>query len=95
MSNNTVKARVQIKADTSANWAQYGNSIIPLLREPIFYSDTGEIKLGDGVHNVNELPFFGRRQFVQSSEPIDAQIGDIWVDTTETTTLYTAEEASF
>lgn len=58
MSNNTVKARVQVKADTSANWAQYGNSIIPLLREPIFYSDTGQIKLGDGVTNVNQLPFF-------------------------------------
>ena len=102
MSNNTVKARVQVKADTSANWALYGNSIIPLLREPIFYSDTGQVKLGDGVKNVNQLPFFisggnndGSHFFVSATEPATAEPGDMWFDTSDIGTLYIAEEGEF
>lgn len=103
MSNNTVKARVQVKADTSANWALYGDGIIPLLREPIFYSDTGQIKLGDGVRNVNQLPFFiqsgggsdGMNCFIGDTEPTEASVGDIWLDTSDMETLYAAEEVEF
>ena len=58
MSNNTIKTRVQIKTDTSTNWQTAGNNgFIPLKREPIFYSDTGQIKLGDGATNINQLHF--------------------------------------
>jgi hypothetical protein len=53
----TLKTRILMKADTSENWSKAEN-FSPLEREPIFYTDTGEIKLGDGETNVNALPTF-------------------------------------
>lgn len=50
-----VKVRIQLKADTKENWNKASN-FTPKKNEPIFYTDTGEIKLGDGVTNVNDLP---------------------------------------
>ena len=58
MSNN-VKSRIQMKADTAANWTTAGqNGFIPLKNEAIFYTDKNNMKLGDGVTNVNQLDFF-------------------------------------
>lgn len=95
MSNEKqIKARVQLKADSDANWDK-ATGFSPLEREPIFYTTSGGIKFGDGSTPVTQLPFFNHRIFVAGTEPTDAQIGDIWIDTTETTTLYTAEEANF
>ena len=54
---NKIKTRVQMKADTAENWSK-AEGFTPLAREPIFYTDTGEIKLGDGETNVNDLPVF-------------------------------------
>lgn len=58
MSNN-VKSRIQMKADTSENWKTAGNNgFIPLKNEAIFYTDKNNMKLGDGVTNINQLDFF-------------------------------------
>ena len=58
MSNN-VKSRIQMKADTAANWTTAGNNgFTPLKNEAIFYTDKNNMKLGDGVTNVNNLDFF-------------------------------------
>lgn len=58
MSNN-VKSRIQMKADTAAHWTTAGNNgFIPLKNEAIFYTDKNNMKLGDGVTNINQLDFF-------------------------------------
>lgn len=95
MSDKQIKARVKVKADLKQNWDNYGNSVTPLEREPIFYSDTGDIKLGNGVTTVNQLPFFNKRVIISATEPDNVKEGDIWIDTSTTTTLYAAEEVSF
>ena len=51
-----MKARVQQKIDTSANWAKATN-FIPLKGEIIIYSDTNQIKTGDGITKINDLKF--------------------------------------
>lgn len=56
MANKEMKARVQQKIDTSANWAKATN-FVPLKGEIIVYSDTNQIKIGDGVTKVNDLKF--------------------------------------
>ena len=60
-----MKERFQVKHDTAENWAKAVN-FIPLAGEIIVYDGIIEdnkclekprIKIGDGIHNVNELPF--------------------------------------
>lgn len=48
--------RVKQKSDTSLNWSKATN-FIPLQGEIIIYSDTNQIKIGDGTTKVNELKF--------------------------------------
>ena len=59
-----LNTRVQLKIDTSANWAKATN-FIPKKGEPILYSDTGKFKIGDGVTAVNALPFFNEQSQIQ------------------------------
>lgn len=54
--SKTIKTRVQNKIDTSTNWAK-AISFVPLKGEIIIYSDLNQFKIGDGVSNVNDLPF--------------------------------------
>lgn len=56
MSDKIFNARVQLKRDTSANWALATN-FSPKLGEPVYYTDLNKIKIGDGTTNVNSLPF--------------------------------------
>lgn len=56
MANKEMKARVQQKIDTSANWSKAIN-FIPLKGEIIVYSDINKIKIGDGIHKINNLSF--------------------------------------
>ena len=63
----TLKTRVVLKHDTEANWKTAGNAanpFIPKKGEVIIYDpdDThtcSRQKVGDGIKNVNELPFLG------------------------------------
>lgn len=61
MANKTVGARIQLKNDTEANWRRAKN-FSPLQGEIIIYSTDEShpfcrIKVGDGITNVNDLPF--------------------------------------
>lgn len=38
-------------------------------------------KIGNGIKNVNELPFAGTNIYMQDSAPVDVDIGSLWVDT--------------
>lgn len=58
----TFQSRIQLKHDTSENWGKATN-FIPKAGEMIIYdADTNNpvrYKIGDGVTNVNALPFAG------------------------------------
>ena len=46
-----------LKHDTAENWAKAVN-FIPQKGEMILYDDMDPpFKIGDGIHNVNDLPF--------------------------------------
>lgn len=56
MANKTFQGRIQMKNDTSANWAK-ATSFIPLKGELIIYTDVNRVKIGDGATVVNSLSF--------------------------------------
>ena len=56
MSEKKIKARLQQKHDTSANWALATN-FKPKAGELIIYDDLKKMKVGDGETLVNNLPF--------------------------------------
>ena len=99
MAEKNFKSRIVHKHDTAANWA-LATGFTPMAGEIIIYdvdaTHTSErIKIGDGIKNVNALPFvddavkaqindldaddFGI--YVQASAPTNAVDGDIWIDT--------------
>jgi len=60
-----MKERIQLKHDIAENWAKAIN-FIPLAGELILYDGVVEdgkylevprLKVGDGIHKINELPF--------------------------------------
>ena len=70
-----MKERIQVKHDIAANWAKAVN-FIPLAGELIIYDgiieegiyiEQPKLKIGDGIHNVNDLPFINNEAIV--SEP--------------------------
>jgi hypothetical protein len=70
-----MKERIQVKHDIAANWAKAVN-FIPLAGELIIYDgiiekgiyiEQPKLKIGDGIHTVNELPFINNEAIV--SEP--------------------------
>lgn len=61
MSEKTLRSRVRLKGDTEENWLRAIN-FIPLENEMIIYNQDdnysySRLKVGDGVTNVNDLPF--------------------------------------
>lgn len=84
--NKTFNTRIQHKHDTEANWLKAAN-FIPLKGELIVY-DADEnynherIKMGNGVTNVNELPFISLQvdpTLTIEGAAADAKaVGDLW-----------------
>ena len=68
MKEKQIKARVQHKIGTYADWTQATN-FSPMLGEIIIYTtdeqgnNTTAIKIGDGETNVNLLPFVYEEKF--------------------------------
>ena len=54
----TVAKRIQLRHDTSTNWSSVGNSLVLLSGEFAYETDTGRVKIGDGVRTWNALPYF-------------------------------------
>ena len=68
-----MKERVQIKHDIAENWEKAVN-FIPLPAELVLYDGIIEdgkyielprLKIGDGIHTINELPFIDLNQQVK------------------------------
>lgn len=49
--------KIQLRRDTAANWST--NNPTPSAGEPCFETDTGKLKIGDGVTAYNSLPYQG------------------------------------
>lgn len=54
----TVAKRIQLRHDTSTNWNSVGHVLVLLAGEFAYETDTGRVKVGDGVRNWNSLPYF-------------------------------------
>ena len=61
MSNKTIHSRIVHKHDTETNWLK--SNFVPLQGELVVYDIEDKvcsyerIKVGDGIRNVNDLPF--------------------------------------
>ena len=83
-----MKERIQIKHDTTQNWAKAVN-FIPLAGELIIYDGVLEngiyieqprIKIGDGVHKLAELPFMSieeNKQGIQYQYDVENKVLEI------------------
>ena len=92
MSEKNIKSRIVHKHDIETNWLLAVN-FTPKQGEIIVYDidsnyNYERFKIGDGLHNVNELPFSTDNLtaddlgiYVQATEPADAEDGAIWIDT--------------
>lgn len=49
--------KIQLRRDTAANWST--NNPTPSAGEPCFETDTGRLKIGDGITAYNSLPYQG------------------------------------
>lgn len=92
MTEKNIKSRIIHKHDVESNWLLATN-FTPKQGEIIVYDvdsnyNYERLKIGDGEHNVNDLPFSIDNLtaddldiYVQDTEPTDAEDGAIWVDT--------------
>jgi hypothetical protein len=51
--------KFQLRRDTLARWTTLGGSLILANGEPSVVTDTGQMKIGDGVTVWNSLPYVG------------------------------------
>jgi hypothetical protein len=65
----TVAKRLQLRHDTAARWTTVGTSLVLLAGEFAYETDTGKLKVGDGVTVWNALPYF-------AADPITGSIFD-------------------
>ena len=68
---------IELKHDNSINWKKAIN-FIPKLGEIIIYDDMDPpFKIGDGVHNVNDLPFVGNLTWSNFTTPNDSTESEV------------------
>jgi len=72
MANKIVSGRIVMKHDTANNWSKAKN-FTPMRGEVILYDVDNDnsavrVKLGDGVTNVNSLPFLGESMALSNNE---------------------------
>jgi hypothetical protein len=54
----TTNAKILIRRDLAANWSNPSNNPVLLDGEMGYEKDTGKMKIGDGIHRWNDLPYF-------------------------------------
>jgi hypothetical protein len=84
---NKIDARMQQKHDIAANWKN--SDFVPeageyIIYDPDEYTSFPRMKIGDGIHTVNEL-FFVSEIYTDTEEPLDASEGAIWINPEENT----------
>lgn len=87
MSEKTFMTRIMHKHDIEANWLVATN-FVPFEGELIVYDPDNtytysRFKIGDGITNVNNLPFmFKKNIYVGTTEPTDPDV-QIWINPEE------------
>lgn len=88
MAEKTFNARVVLKHDSADNWAKATN-FTPKQGEIVIYDAEGSgrprFKIGDGVTNVNALPFMSD-VYIGTEDP-GVNSGMIWIDTSDVTIM--------
>lgn len=87
-SKNKVKARQCQKHDTEESWQKAGeNGFVPLKAEFIVYDADNEksprFKIGDGVTNINDLPFAGEGSTSGSISITDDGNGNVTISASD------------
>lgn len=54
MPNKTMKTKIQVRRDTTANWLT-NKDVVPAAGEPCFDLELGTLKIGDGVTSYENL----------------------------------------
>lgn len=62
MATTTLKTRIQLRRDTTANWI-LNKDVVPGAGEPCFDVDTGVLKIGDGATTYENLEAVGASTF--------------------------------
>ena len=64
-----IKSNAVVKVDTEENWAKALNYIPDTFTILVYTyeNDSPKVKIGDGIHKVNELPFLANRQVVDDT----------------------------
>ena len=65
-----VKSNATIKVDRAENWDKAVNYIPDKFTILVFEYDNGSprIKIGDGSHKVNELPFLNKSEVIEEED---------------------------
>lgn len=58
MADKTLVTTIQVRRDTAANW-ETNKTVVPAAGEPCFETDTGVLKVGDGVTTYENLSAIG------------------------------------
>ena len=64
-----IKSNAIVKVDSEANWKKALNYIPDTFTIIVYTYDTAapKVKIGDGVHKVNDLPFLTQREVVDDT----------------------------
>lgn len=92
MANKTLNTRIQHKTDTTENWLK-AESFSPLKGELIIYqdSDNTQAKIGDGVTNVNQLPFlFNIPNLLQRIVDLETKLANLTYNEDTDTYIFTS-----
>lgn len=54
MPNKTMKTKIQVRRDTTANWLT-NKDVVPAAGEPCFDLELGTLKIGDGVTSYENM----------------------------------------
>lgn len=62
MANTTLRTRIQLRRDTTANWL-LNKDVVPGAGEPCYDTDTGTLRIGDGTTTYENLEAVGASTF--------------------------------
>lgn len=74
----TIKTVIQMRRDTAANW-ELNKAVIPAAGEPCFETDTGILRIGDGVTAYSNLPQIGLGAAHYEGEKLSTDANDLAV----------------
>ena len=75
MADKTLVTTIQVRRDTAANW-ETNKTVVPAAGEPCFETDTGVLKVGDGVTTYENLSAIGADAGSTATHYEGTRVGD-------------------